>query len=134
MNSRLAILTVVLLFTVSATPLAAHHSVAATYDSSRVMTITGTVTEVRWLNPHTWLSMDVKGADGKIVTWKVEMGGPSNLLKTGFRKEDIFSSSVIMQVWPARDGSLIAAGRVLTLPDGKQFDVHDTFAENPQTK
>ena len=125
---------VALLLILSATPLAAHHSVAATYDSSKVMTLAGKVTEVIWGNPHTRLSMSVTGADGNVVTWKIEMGRPANLLKSGFRKEDIFSSSVTLQAWPARDGSLMAAGRLLTLPDGKQFDVHDTFEENLQTK
>jgi Family of unknown function (DUF6152) len=135
MKSRLAILTPVLLFVAGAVPLAAHHSINATYDSGKAMPITGTVMQVRWLNPHTWLSLNVKGGDGKIVTWKIEMGGPGNFARTGLRKEFVtISSSVTIQVWPARDGSPTAAARVLTLPDGKQFDVHDTFAENLQTK
>jgi hypothetical protein len=132
MISRFAFLT--LLFPVFAIPLAAHHSIAATYDSSKVMTLTGKVTEVAWRNPHTLLSIDVTGADGKVVTWKIEMGRPTNLLNSGFRKEDIFSVPIAFQVWPARDGSPTAAGRLLTLPDGRQFDVHDTFAENLQSK
>jgi hypothetical protein len=123
-----------LLLMLSTFPLAAHHSVVATYDSSKVMTLTGKVTEVIWRNPHTSLSMSVTGAEGKVVMWKIEMGGSAVLFKPGFRKEDIFSSSITLQVWPARDGSPTAAGRLLTLPDGRQFDVHDTFAENVPTK
>jgi len=123
-----------LLFAVFAIPLSAHHSVVATYDSSKVMTLTGKVTEVIWRNPHTRLSMSVTEADGKVVTWKIEMGGSAILSKPGFRKEDIFSSSITLQVWPARDGSPTAAGRLLTLPDGRQFDVHDSFADNFPTK
>jgi len=98
------------------------------------MTITGNVTEVTWRNPHTLLSMDVTETDGKNTTWKIEMGGPANLLKSGFRKEDIFSRPITLQVWPARDGSPTAAARIITLPNGRQFDVHDTFTDNFQTK
>jgi hypothetical protein len=129
-NFRRATLAALVLVTALVTSLAAHHSIAGTYDSSKAMNITGTVTELRWQNPHTWLSLDVKGADGKIITWKIEMGGPANFAQTGLRKDSIsISSSVTIQAWPARDGSLMAAGRLLTLPDGKQFDVHDRFGE-----
>jgi hypothetical protein len=62
------------------------------------------------------------------------MGGSAIVFKPGFRKEDIFSSPITLQAWPARDGSPAAAGRLLTLPDGRQFDVHDSFADNFQTK
>jgi hypothetical protein len=130
MAFRFAALLVILF----AVPIAAHHSIIATYDSSKVMTLTGKVTEVIWRNPHTSLSMSVTGAEGKVVMWKIEMGGSAVLFKPGFRKEDIFSNSITLQVWPARDGSPTAAGRLLTLPDGRQFDVHDTFAENVPTK
>ena len=118
----------------SPTPISAHHSVVATYDSNKAMIITGKVTEVTWRNPHTLLSMEVIGTDGKIITWKIEMGGQDILFNPGFRKDEIFSRSITLQAWPARDGSQTAAGRLLTLPDGRQFDVHNTFAENLQTK
>jgi hypothetical protein len=112
----------------------AHHSIVASYDSTKVMTITGHVTEVTWRNPHTLLTIDVTGTDGKVVTWKIEMGRPASLLQSGFKKEDIFLGSVTVQVWPARDGTMSAAGRLLTLPDGRQFDVHDAFADNFEKK
>jgi Family of unknown function (DUF6152) len=133
-NLRLAGLIAALLLAMSPAPFAAHHSIVATYDATKPITITGKVTEMRWGNPHSVLSMDVIAPDGKVVTWKIEMGGPANLLKSGFRKEEIFSTPITLQAWPARDGSLMAAGRLLTLPDGRQFDVHDTFAENLQMK
>ena len=130
MNVRLARLIVAFLVAISAVPLSAHHSVAASYDSSKPMTITGKVTEVRWGNPHTLVSLNVIGPDGKTATWKIEMGGPATVFKPGFQKDEIFSKSITLLVWPARDGSMSAAARLLTLPDGRQFDVHDTFAEN----
>jgi len=119
----------------AATPLFAHHSIAAEYDSSKPVTMTGTVIKVEWVNPHSWLYVVVTQADGKMVTWKVEMAGTSRLVTIGFRKDTIaLSSSVTVQAWPARDGSPHASGRILTLLDGTQFDVHDTFPQNPQAK
>ena len=130
MNVRLARLLLAFLLTISAIPLFAHHSVAAMYDATRAMTITGKVTEVTWRNPHTSLSINVTGADGKLVTWKIEMGGAATLFKLGFQKEELFSGPITLQVWPARDGSPMATGRLLTLPDGRQFDIRDNFADN----
>jgi hypothetical protein len=132
MTTRIAILVLILLSFVS--PLAAHHSIAGTYDSNKAMTITGHVTEVMWRNPHTLLSINVLGTDGKIATWKIEMGGSATAFKPGFRMEEILSGSITLQVWPARDGSLAAAARLLILNDGRQFDVHDTFADNFEKK
>ena len=134
MNVRLANVIAAFLLAISATPLSAHHSIGATYDATKAMTISGKVREVRWGNPHTLLSIDVIGANGIPVSWEIEMGGSAVFFNPGFRKEDLFSGSVALQVWPARDGSITAAARVLTLPDGRQFDVHDTFAESPGKK
>ncbi|MGH9254449.1 MAG: DUF6152 family protein, partial [Vicinamibacterales bacterium] len=55
-------------------PLAAHHSFAAEFDGSKPVTLTGTVTKMDWINPHAWLHVDVKGPDGKVVSWAVEGG------------------------------------------------------------
>ncbi|HET9129448.1 MAG TPA: DUF6152 family protein [Terriglobia bacterium] len=134
MNFRFAILISIFLFSVPQSPLAAHHSVAATYDSSKAMIITGKVTQMRWGNPHSLLSLDVAGADGKPVNWKIEMGGSAIVFKPGFGKEELLSGPITLLVWPARDGSQTAAARQLTLPDGRQFDIHDTFADNFEKK
>ena len=124
-----------LIAVVLSAPLLAHHSVAAEYDSNKPVAMTGTVTRIDWVNPHAWLYVAVKGPDGQVVTWKVEMAGVNRLVTIGFRKDTIaLSSSVTVQAWPARDGSPHASGRILTLPDGTQFDVHDTFPQNPQVK
>ena len=130
MNVRLARLLLAFLLTISAIPLFAHHSVAAMYDSAKVMTITGKVTEVFWRNPHTSLSISVTGPDGKLLTWRIEMGSAATLFKLGFQREDLFSGPITLQIWPARDGSPMATARLLTLPDGRQFDVRDRFADN----
>lgn len=131
----LAGLTGVLLFAISVTPLVAHHDVLAMFDSSKELTITGTVKEVRWLNPHAAFVIDVKdgkGADGKIVTWLIQLAPPNALSRQGFGKDTVsISSSVSVKMWPARDGSHLATGRMLTLPNGKQIDVHDSLGWKP---
>jgi len=127
-TSKTILITALMVF--AATPLVAHHSVAKTYDSSKPITMSGTVKEVRWLNPHASMIIEVKGTDGKVSTWEVEMAAPNTLFRTGFRKETAaLSSLVTMQVWPARDGSRTATGLLLTLADGKQFDIHDSFGD-----
>lgn len=128
--------TAVLLTAIVVVPTLAHHSVAATYDSSKATTISGVITSIRWVNPHSWISITVKDATGKDTSWRVEIGGIAPLTKAGFDKNFLdLTHTFTFEIWPARDGSLFAAGRVLTLPDGRQFDVRDRWGENfdPQT-
>ena len=127
MRVRSVILTVFLLG-VSVAPLTAHHSVAGFYDTTKVVTITGVITDIVWRNPHSSVSMNVKETDGSISSWRVELAGLSNLTAVGFDRKFLdLTSSFTMEMWPARDGSRNAAGRILTLPDGRKFDVRDKF-------
>lgn len=103
-------------------PLAAHHSFAAEFDGSKPVTLTGTVTKMDWINPHAWLHMDVKGPDGKVVSWMVEGGAPNSLLRRGWNKNSLPpGTTVIVQGYRARDGSNRANGREVMLPDGKKL-------------
>ena len=103
-------------------PLAAHHSFAAEFDGSKPVTLTGTVTKMDWINPHAWLHMDVKGPDGKVVSWAVEGGAPNSLLRRGWNKNSVpAGTTVTVQGFRARDGSNRANGREVTLPDGKKL-------------
>ena len=65
-------------------PLAAHHSFAAEFDGTKPVTLKGTVARMEWTNPHAWLHVDVKGGDGKVVSWMVEGGAPNALLRRGW--------------------------------------------------
>jgi hypothetical protein len=106
----------------AAAPLVAHHSFAAEFDGSKPVTLTGTVTKMDWINPHAWLHMDVKGADGKVISWMVEGGAPNALLRRGWNKNSLPPGTVvIVQGFRARDGSNRANGRDVTLPDGKKL-------------
>ena len=102
--------------------LAAHHSFAAEFDGSKPVTLTGTVTKMDWINPHAWLHMDVKGPDGKVVSWMVEGGAPNALLRRGWNRNSVPpGTTVTVQGFRARDGSNRANGRDVTLPDGKKL-------------
>jgi Family of unknown function (DUF6152) len=103
-------------------PLAAHHSFAAEFDGSKPVTLTGTVTKMDWINPHAWLHLDVKGPDGKTVSWAVEGGAPNSLLRRGWNKNSVpAGTTVTVQGFRARDGSNRANGRDVTLPNGKKL-------------
>jgi hypothetical protein len=107
--------------------LAAHHSFAAEFDGSKPVTLKGTITKMEWTNPHAWLHVDVKGPDGKVVSWMVEGGAPNALLRRGWNRTSVASGTeVIVQGFRARDGSNRASGGDLTLPDGKKLFIGST--------
>ncbi len=97
----------------------AHHSLNGEFDTATNFEMRGTVTKVEWANPHIWLNLDVAGTDGKIVKWGCEMGSPNQLVRQGFKKENLPIGTVIRaQANPARDGSKTCSTRKITLDDG----------------
>ena len=64
-------------------PLTAHHSFAAAFDEKKPINLQGVITKVELINPHSWLWLDVKSADGKVVNWGIEGGPPTNLFRNG---------------------------------------------------
>src|SRR5579864_6265576 len=70
------------------TSIQAHHSFAAEYDVNQPITLKGTLTKMDWVNPHGWIYIDVKGADGKVTNWAIEAGAPNALLRRGLRSTD----------------------------------------------
>jgi len=69
-------------------PAEAHHSMAG-FDRKQTVTLKGTIQEFRWENPHSSIEIDVPGADGKVVTWKVEMTAPGYLVRTGWKRTTV---------------------------------------------
>jgi hypothetical protein len=107
---------------VAAVPAAAHHSFAAIFDSAKPVKVTGTVTRIEWMNPHTWLYLDVKKDDGSAEAWAFELGSPNRLMRYGWNQDSLATGTTITITGSrARDGSLKAAADKVTLPDGKQL-------------
>lgn len=102
------------------TPVLAHHSEAAEYDSSHPVKVTGTLTKVEWQNPHIWFYVDVKDENGKITTWGFSSGPPGSLMRRGITKDMLKIGEIVnVEGSRARDGSNNAVGRRVTYADGK---------------
>ena len=98
----------------------AHHSFAAEYNADNPVTLTGSVTKMAWINPHSWIYIDVKKPDGTAENWAVEAGPPGTLIRAGFTKESLAPGTEIkVNGFRAKDGALRANGRDITLPDGR---------------
>jgi hypothetical protein len=103
-------------------PVWAHHAFSAEFDEKKPVKLQGVISRVEWINPHSWIHMDVKNASGKTESWMVELGAPNTLLRRGWTKDSIPKGIEInVEGFQAKDGALRANGRTLTLPDGKQL-------------
>jgi hypothetical protein len=105
-----------------AVPAFAHHS-GAMFDDKKDVTLTGTVKEFQYTNPHSWLLVDVKGADGKVTTWGFEAEGPSTLLRAGIRARDFTPGTMVtITGHPMRDGRPAATWvKATRASDKKEF-------------
>ena len=102
----------------------AHHSFSAEFDGSKTVILEGKVVMMEWVNPHSWLHIDVTKADGTVERWKVEGGSPSVLLRLGWTRESIPAGTKIKVTgFPAKDGSLRLNSRDLQFPDGRKMSL-----------
>jgi hypothetical protein len=110
----------------------AHHSFAAEYNADNPVSLTGSVTKMAWINPHSWIYIDVKKTDGTVENWAVEAGPPGTLIRAGFSKESLAPGTVIkVNGFRAKDGALRANGRDITLPDGRLLFVGGSSPGQP---
>jgi hypothetical protein len=108
-----------LTFSALAIPAWPHHSFDAEFDRAKPMSVTGVVTRVEWINPHSFIYIDVKDSAGNVVNWAVE-GFPVGMARrNGITKDFIKAGDVIhMEGYGAKDGSNLMSGREFTMPDG----------------
>ena len=105
-------------------PVAAHHSFSAEFDQKKQVTLEGKVVMMEWVNPHSWLHIDVAKPDGTVERWKIEGGSPSVLFRKGWNRDSLPAGTRIKVVaFQAKDGSLRASSRELSFPDGRKMDL-----------
>ena len=111
-------------------PMLAHHSFAAEYDSAKPITLTGTVTNVEWMNPHARFYIDVKDEKGEVSNWELELGSPNGLMRQGWTRNSLKKGDEVSVTGSlAKDGSKLANARTVKLADGKQV-----FAGSSETE
>jgi len=110
-------------------PVWAHHAFAAEFDADKPLKLQGTVTKWELVNPHSWIHLDVKGADGKVTEWMVEGGSPNSLFRLGFTKDALTpGTAIVVEGYAAKDGSPRAVGSSLTFPNGKRLFLSSSAA------
>ena len=115
----------------AAAPARGHHAFAAEFDQDKPIKVRGAVVKWELTNPHSWIHIDVKGTDGKVVTWMIEGASPNNLYRLGLTKESLpAGSEIVVEGYQAKDGSTRAVGRNITFADGKKFFLGLTEAES----
>jgi hypothetical protein len=100
----------------------AHHSFAAEFDANAPVTLRGTITKMEWINPHSWIHIDVKNPDGTVTEWMVEGGTPNTLFRRGFTREAVKAGmEITVEGYRAKNGANRANGRDLILKDGRRL-------------
>ena len=100
----------------------AHHAFSAEFDANQPITLRGTVAKVEWINPHSWVHVDVKTPDGKVERWMIEGGNPGALLRRGITRDSLPNGTeVVVQGYRAKGNPFRANGRDITLPNGQKL-------------
>jgi hypothetical protein len=119
----------------AAAPLRAHHAFASTFDANKFVKLEGVVTKMEWINPHSWMHIDVKKTDGTVEKWRIEAGTPNSLFRMGVTKDSLpIGAEVVVEGYQAKDGTLRANGRDLTFRDGRRLFLGQSGTGAPYEK
>ena len=106
----------------AATPTAAHHAFSAEFDASQPVRLRGKITRMEWINPHSWIHLDVEREDGTVESWMIEAGPPGALVRRGWNRNSVVpGTEVLVEGYRALDGGFRANGRDVTFPDGRRL-------------
>ena len=129
---RIKLLVAIAAFSIASPSVWAHHSFAAEFDPTKPVKLRGTVTQMEWINPHSWIHMDVKNPDGTVTNWMIEGGSPN---ARGFTKNSLpVGSEIVVEGYQAKDSSNRANGRDLTFADGTKLFLGSANSGAPDDK
>ena len=134
MHAKMAVLITGLALVVGAGSVAAHHSFSAEFDAKKPVKMTGIVTKVEWMNPHTFFYIDVTDDTTKKVTnWAMEMGSPNGLMRNGWSRNTMkIGDKVTVEGSLAKDGSPTGNARTVLLAEsGKRLFAGSSQGTNP---
>jgi hypothetical protein len=95
--------------------------------------VKGTVTKMEWINPHTWIHVDVKKPDGTLESWMIEGGPPNALYRRGFTKDSLpVGAEILVEGFRAKDGSMRGNGRDITFSDGRKLFLGSSGTGGPR--
>ena len=135
MRTKLSVVIIGVGLLLAAEPVVAHHSFAAEFDAKKPVKLAGTVTKMEWINPHAWIHLDVKNADGSVTPWMVEAGAPNALLRRGWTKQSLLAGTeIVVEGYQAKDGANRANGRDITFKDGKKLFVGSSGTGAPDER
>jgi hypothetical protein len=121
--SRTLVAALVLTLAGAGAALRAHHAFGGEFDANKPVLLKGPIVKVEWVNPHAWIHMEVKTADGGTEVWMIEGGSPNSLLRQGVTRDSLpIGTEIVVDGYQARDHSLKRAnGRNITYPDGRKL-------------
>jgi hypothetical protein len=132
MRTKLAVVIGSALLLVAVAPVWAHHAFQAEYDDKKPIHLVGKVTEMEWINPHSWIHIDVVGPDGKVTNWMVECGSPNIMLRRGFTKRSLeVGTDLDIRGYQAKSGEFKANGGSITFKDGRRLFVGGSNPDDP---